>query len=137
MAPPQTRGAQHAMSDQPSDAPDVLSSLNDVLQRIETKLEQQESLYQVTNYLLGTVAAIDFVLKRMMASHVEAMPYGVISRFLAEEETLLASISAHPDLPEDQRQIMVFHLKMMLKDVRKFVEQTQQAPPPTDTQEPG
>jgi hypothetical protein len=120
----------------PSDFSNVLSEINEGLQRLEARLGQHDVFYHQITYLFGTVAAMDFVLKRMMASHAETMPYGVISRFLIEEETVLASISALPDLPEEQRQVMTFHLKMMLKDVRKFLEKTQNTPPQAGTSTP-
>jgi hypothetical protein len=106
-----------------------LAGIGASLRGIEQKLVGQDTLAGQINYLFATVSAIDFVLKRMMASHAATFPFGVICEMLNNEEMVMASINAYPELTEEHRKVMTFHLTAMLRDVRALLVQSQSSPP--------
>ena len=108
---------------------ETLSEIAESLQSIEQKLAGQNTIAAQINYLFATVSAVDFVLKRMMASHATIFPFGVVREMLNNEEMLMASINANPELTEDHRKVMTFHLTMLLRDVRALLADSQSLPP--------
>jgi hypothetical protein len=106
-----------------------LAGIGDSLRGIEQKLVGQDTLAGQINYLFATVSAIDFVLKRMMANHAATFPFGAVCEMLNNEEMVMASINAHPELAEEHRKVMTFHLTAMLRDVRALLAQSQSSSP--------
>jgi hypothetical protein len=117
------------MSEEVKNLEYVLAGIGDSLRDIEQKVAGQETLARQINYLFATVSAIDFVLKRVMASHAATFPYGAVREMLNNETMVLASINANPDLSEEHRKVMAFHLTAMLRDVRTLLAQAQNSPP--------
>jgi hypothetical protein len=95
-----------------------LRAMGQALERIEQRLGLAAPMDQQTlDYLFGTLAAIDFVVKRLLASHAQMFPEGISQRLLDNEDEVLDSLD-RPDLPEAHRVVMKHHLKMMFRDAR-------------------
>ena len=67
--------------------------------------------------LFGRLAAIDFVVKRLLTRHAEIFPDGVVNRMLNNEEAVLRSLDC-ADIGKGQRAAMQEHLAMMFRNSR-------------------
>ncbi len=67
--------------------------------------------------LFGRLAAIDFVVKRLLTSHAQLFPDGVASRMLNNEEAVLRSLDC-ADMGEGQRAAMQEHLALLFRSAR-------------------
>lgn len=71
--------------------------------------------------IYGHVGAIDFLLKRLLASHAEIYPTGVAARMLEEEEEVLSSID-QVKISEFQMIVMKEHIRVVFRDVRTLLD---------------
>jgi hypothetical protein len=81
-----------------------------------------EAAQRLIDDIYGRMAAIDYVVKRLLASHAEMFPEGIGQRLLDEEEKVLASL-AEAQISDSQLQAMRDHLRMMFRDARRLPQE--------------
>jgi hypothetical protein len=78
--------------------------------------EENNSAQNIVDDIYGRMAAIDFVVKRLLASHAEMFPNGVAARMIDSADDVVASLDAIDGISPGQLVAMKHQLQMMLRD---------------------
>jgi hypothetical protein len=80
----------------------------------------ENSNSDVLDDIYGRLAALDFVVKRLLASHARRNPDGVAARMISNETELLRSLD-DADIGQEQRAVMKRHIATMLRNARNLI----------------